>query len=1612
MTDINPTTPTPNPNDPIARSGASAPGTPAVPPEPPKKKRRRWPWVLLGLFIVLILLILLAPTLLSTAPARSFAIAQVNNHLNGKLSVNDWSLGWTSGVTLDGVKIDDEQGRRVVEVNSVRVPMSLLSAARGNYNLGEVVIDKPNLVNLEVYPDGTNNLANLVKETPGEKHEKKPKEEKPSKLPDVKGKVLIKEARGTITVHPKPDEKAIPPIYLDPSDVTVDIPDINQPIANKATVAYHVGNAAPGTIALEGTVDAIENNVVNVDQLKADQTLQIAGTDLAAAAPFLNSPTQTITLAGIANGSLHLKADGMKNASVGGVLDVANFAAGGTPLKGDTYKSSKVSVPINITVAPQGSESLVKIDKLNVETDHVLVTIAGQVTQEALQNLAAQKAPGSEGDVKLAINTKDLRGLVNSLPNTIGLRKGAQITSGDVATSVDLKIAKDRATVAQVLDVKDVAGTNNGAPVKLDPIHLDTSVAAIPTGGSIPDLRDIAVNLTSAFATAKGGGPSLSSIDIPGTLDLGKLDAQIAQFVDLQGKSFSGTGDFHITSKGDLTKPAGTSDIAATVNLANVIAHGLAEGKDINQSRVALAGNTTLVRGAENGPFIDAVQNTKVTLQSGDAAAPTIDLLATANKVTLANSNVDKFDVQKLAVDFARAQQQFAAFIPGTIRAAGGTLSATVTGSYQNNTLVFDQKAQIRNLILQQATTQPGAPGQPLPPPVTFLQNENQDITASGKIEQGADLTTATINALGITSSNQLLTLTKVGNDPMIVRLAKNGGIGGNGQLKLASNLKALNDTVQAMGKSQPAATTSAGQLTSGILDAALTLASDASAGTNINLDGVITNLSVTTNEKPIQNETVKLALAARTPADFKTISVPTATIDSTFARTRITGTQLVLSGPDPSKPLSILDRLQSAKIEIAIPDIAKTSAVAHAFSPPATQPTVVAQATTPATTQPLPPLQIGGGAAVNLEIARDDATQTTKLTRADIAASKVSLTRGPRTFAFTQPIDVKLAADVGTAQSELPNLKLTSLTGDLGGLAKLDMPTPITVTNLKGSSPDANGKISLTGSLEPLTRLLSVLQGADPMPYRGDYAVNQNIATKSNQIQLAGDATINKFIVLQADQKTPAFTEDKLVLANDVVADTTAHNATLNNVALNMTSSQAAGVQLKGAIQDWQTARKLDNVTMDLSYDLQKLWPMIKPMLSPETQEQLKDMKIAGQFKRTWTLAGSYPANVPSNEAIKNLTADGALAVQLLDTSGITINDLEIPLSLSQGKLVTLYANKPKAERAAKPAKFNGGTLDVNSLLVDLTTDVPRLTVGKNQKLVAGASINTLLGDTLGKYVNPVFTNSKRAKGLLDVTVEQCTGLALSNDALKSAKSGTAKIVFSLSDMDIANPVGTLMFGKVVNAFPSFQGGVSGQADVFEGSIKDATIVIANGRTTQDVTMMLIDPGATAEQAGAMPGAAPTAGTVAQASKVKPVYMPLTFRGDISLIDLKQLLNVTIPPQLISKFIPDHQYQKAVNDAFPSGIPIVMRGTTAQPQIDAGNIAAKIAEGIAKEKLQGVIPGLNQGDNKGGKNDLGNAIQGIFGGGGGSGGTTQNPPPAQPAPDNSNPPPAKKKKK
>jgi hypothetical protein len=541
--------------------------------------------------------------------------------------------------------------------------------------------------------------------------------------------------------------------------------------------------------------------------------------------------------------------------------------------------------------------------------------------------------------------------------------------------------------------------------------------------------------------------------------------------------------------------------------------------------------------------------------------------------------------------------------------------------------------------------------------PRVVLNNETINVRVNGKasMPKGGP-TSADLSDLAVTSSSNLINVSKGDDRNITVTLPKAGGFSGNGTLKIASDLKRLNDLAQSFSSARPASAgrENAGQLTSGILDATVKLDHPVQQkATTLALDGTINNLSVTTNAEPIQNEKVTISLSAVSPDDLtkEKLTISKCLIDSTFARTTLGETVVDLNATNA------LDKLVKSDLDIVSTSLPRLYALYQAFVPPQepqAQPAAAkmkkgAVAEAAPTTQPL--RVTSGGAEIKLHIAHD-ANSKLIASAPRIAVTKLGLARGNQTYKMPEgrSLNLTFAAEAAAANDKLNQLRFTQLGGDLG-VAKLEMPEPIVITNLD-TQPAASGTVKLTGAIQEVTPMLAVLQGKPAMTYAGKYDLTQKIATQQDQVTLLGNISVPDF---QTDANAKA---QNLSVKNDVVADMKNKNATINALSVSMPDTKALSLDLKGKVLDWAARRQFDGLVMNLSYDLAQLWPIVKPMLSPEQQEKYKDLKISGQYAREFHVTGSYPADKEFAEAIKTVQADGAISVAQLETSGMNPPD------------------------------------------------------------------------------------------------------------------------------------------------------------------------------------------------------------------------------------------------------------------------------------------------------------------------------------------------------------------
>lgn len=180
----------------------------------PTKKSRRWLKILLVAVLVILILVGLAPTIISTDSVRKIAVGRINQEIEGELSIDSWSIGWLSGVQLKGISLVDQESRPVASVEAVTLDPSYLSLLGQGPELGQIIIDRPHL-EIRFGPEGETNLEETV---PGLEL---PRRKRSARRPSFDLKIN----NGTVTIHqPEAESLEIKNIQTQVQMVSADEP--------------------------------------------------------------------------------------------------------------------------------------------------------------------------------------------------------------------------------------------------------------------------------------------------------------------------------------------------------------------------------------------------------------------------------------------------------------------------------------------------------------------------------------------------------------------------------------------------------------------------------------------------------------------------------------------------------------------------------------------------------------------------------------------------------------------------------------------------------------------------------------------------------------------------------------------------------------------------------------------------------------------------------------------------------------------------------------------------------------------------------------------------------------------------------------------------------------------------------------------------------------------------------------------------------------------------------------------------------------------------------------------------------------------------------------------
>ena len=1436
----------------------SPPDQPPLPADakpPAKKKRRLWLKIPLALVLLLTLLVLLLPTLASTGMVRSIVVGKINDQLNGKLDIADWSFGWTTGARIDGVKVTDADGKQILGLQSIDAPISVLGALRGNYNLNRIVIDGLDFHAVRE-ADGSLNFAKLAKSPPASRSPEpspaSPSPPAPSeppfasstsaprpaelpKLPDIRGEIVITHCTGAID-----DVQAKTTARLTSLEADVKIPDINQPVEDTFDAILDNGKGATGKISAAGKILVVKNNVVLTDpaqlvrQADIDQKATLSGFDLATIAPFLGPDAGISELAGISDGQVTIRLKPASDADVSAMLHLAKLAVGGKALKGDTFAAQSLEVLANhialvlpadakdvdsarIRTGPTDGSDPISVTLLQDGGSKSTITLFADVAQSSLARIAKNLSPGENGTIRAAVDL-DLAHLATSMPHMFDLQKGLSLKSGRLIEGTTIDLTADKLALRQTLSLTGVAGRNSvtQTDVALQPIDLNVSANSLGGGGPLPDLRNLKLNLTSGFATASAQAGSIDDLSAELHATLQQVQSELGQIIDFGKNQLAGTLDIAVSSRGNLlggasTAPAHTAalDVHGTLKDLKLSGDGRAPVSE-PLTQFAVIGQ---LHGSDQQP-IEQLSGLDLTAMAGDAQHPTLDTHITAalafEKAAGAKAQdattavvLQQATIQKLNVDLALVQQQFGALIPALSNVHIGAGMFVVGGFAKRN-------GSTTHTIIQ-----------------AYLQNVDMQKLPDAK-----------------------------GGAPVALL---NGYV-----LHLLADASLVAD----------------------------------STGSQFNL----AKLEVDDNQKllSVQKTDAQLQLTTGSGADARTVA--------------------------------LLDMPKHAEASISIPSLATLSGILNALSPADEKKVATADAAPAAPAKPKAAIT-AGSATITLAITRGDG-QLKISPRVNIsndlavAAGTVSQTVGPIDLATdiaitpaNLPVSINPAAPAPTLLDQIKQLDISDLSAHAVG-TEITLKQPLHITDVEGltrlipstqpsaapsgPAPSLSASLLVKGDIAPITHLLETLDAAaagSEYPYTGAFQLDETVGTANGNMTVNGQGDVTQFVLHNGN--AVSFSESDIHLATDLGLESGGKNLKIGGISLEMKSSNALAIAIKGALLDLAAQRTFQGVTADLTYDAAPLWKIVLPLLSKDTQEQFNDAVVSGKFTKHFTVTGSFPAAGELNDRIRNLSASGGLELAVFQGQGIDLQKLNVPIFMKSGKV--FIANSDKPGDYAPPASMNGGTLSLSGVTVDLGDPHRVVSMNPNSQLMQNVGLNTALSHLLGKdFGNFLFADAGASTGIMNVTVEKCDQVPTDDTLKQNVPSNKGTMAMDVSIQDLTLSGGGL--GKAIDEIGPLLSVISKGKGVasksIKGSVKNYKITLAHGITTHDMTITLGEH---------------------QRS------MHLTSTVDLLKLQLKNTF-LTLPVSLFG----------ISDDQWPNGINLALTGTATSPKFDAAGAVQK----------------------------------------------------------------------
>lgn len=490
----------------------------------PRRRRSRWLW-LLAAVAVLAAFVWLLPTIVANSSLLNSILASAAADLKGEVTAQSATLGWFSSLKLSGIEIRDEAGQPLLEIPELRGDRSLLAILWDSSKLGRIRLENPKL-SVVLRKDGSN-VEDLLAAYLAPSDE--PRAAMDVGLEIVDGEVSISNPRTQQSwrieglqlalAMPADDTR---PLELQTSGT---VADLRRPGRFAVKLSMHQGSRGA---AADGPASHNEPGVSDGLAIKTEAV------PLAMFRSIFDRLALEMQLAGYLSSDVRCqwnRAETPQAVVVQGSATAEDLAVTAPSLESDRVEFGLVEA----TCKAAWRQDSVEFKQLTVQSDVGNASLVG--TFDLDENTAGsilRRLPNQAFEIGGSV---DLARLAAMLPETLRIREGTRVTSGELRVGLASRRGAEGMSWQGRVEASNLAGVNQGRPVVWEqPILVTLAARQSPQGPIVESLR-----CDSDFLRLHAAGAP-AELTASASFDLNRLASQLGEFVDLGGLRLAGDG--------------------------------------------------------------------------------------------------------------------------------------------------------------------------------------------------------------------------------------------------------------------------------------------------------------------------------------------------------------------------------------------------------------------------------------------------------------------------------------------------------------------------------------------------------------------------------------------------------------------------------------------------------------------------------------------------------------------------------------------------------------------------------------------------------------------------------------------------------------------------------------------------------------------------------------------------------------------------------------------------------------------------------------------------------------------------------------------------------------